>query len=132
LSIDIVNILQLNSVEIPHAIITANIAIDTVSAAKSNIPCLPYSMRVAARVARQGIQNTMKTVKEVVSQRVLVPVRKPLPVRNIPITVIGSLGISVIESVYGGILVVPPPKYPHIFPLPRQFPESQVIDYFFS
>jgi len=28
----------------------------------------------------------------------------------------GSLGISVVERIYGGILVVEPPKYPHIFP----------------
>jgi hypothetical protein len=27
----------------------------------------------------------------------------------------GSLGIFVVERIYGGILVVPPPKYPHIF-----------------
>jgi hypothetical protein len=27
-----------------------------------------------------------------------------------------SLGMSVVERIYGGILVVPPPKYPHIFP----------------
>jgi len=28
----------------------------------------------------------------------------------------GSLGISVVERRYGGILVVPPSKYPHTFP----------------
>jgi len=36
----------------------------------------------------------------------------------------GSLGISVEEMIYGGIFVVEPQKYPHIFPWLRQFPES--------
>jgi len=29
--------------------------------------------------------------------------------------IFGSLGITVVERVYGGILVASPPKYPHIF-----------------
>jgi hypothetical protein len=35
------------------------------------------------------------------------------------------LGISVVERVCGGILVVESPKYPHIYPISRQFLESR-------
>ena len=38
----------------------------------------------------------------------------------------GSLGIAGVRGRYGGILVVPPPKYPHISSLPRQFPKTHV------
>ena len=51
--------------------------------------------------------------------------RERSEVKN-PWRLVGSLGISVVERAYGGILVVEPPKYPHIFPWPRQFSESQI------
>jgi len=37
----------------------------------------------------------------------------------------GSLGISGVERRCGGVLRAPHAKHPHIYPLPRQFPESQ-------
>jgi hypothetical protein len=36
----------------------------------------------------------------------------------------GSLGIAGVRGIYGGILVVEPPKYPHITSLPRRFPKT--------
>jgi len=37
---------------------------------------------------------------------------------------IGSLGIAGVRGRYEGILVVPPPKYPHISSLPQRFPKT--------
>ena len=40
---------------------------------------------------------------------------------------IGSLNIAGVRGRYGGILVVEPPKYPHIPSLPRRFPKTLFI-----
>jgi len=39
----------------------------------------------------------------------------------------GSLGIAGVRGGYGGILVIPPPKYPHLSSLPQRFPKTQKI-----
>jgi multiple sugar transport system substrate-binding protein len=39
-----------------------------------------------------------------------------------------SLGIPVKDRVFGCVLVVEPPKHTQIFPLPRQFPKSLLLD----
>jgi hypothetical protein len=43
---------------------------------------------------------------------------------------IGSLGIAGVRGRYGGILVVPPPKYPHIPSLLLRFPKTLKIGAF--
>jgi len=40
---------------------------------------------------------------------------------------LGTLGIAGVRGRYGGILVVPPPKYPHITSLPRRFPKTHYL-----
>ena len=46
---------------------------------------------------------------------------------TIDVDQLGSLGIAGVRGRYGGILVVEPPKYPHISSLPRRFPKTHQL-----
>jgi len=42
--------------------------------------------------------------------------------------IFNSPGISGVRVIYGGILVVEPPKYPHISSLPLRFPKTHIFN----